>query len=336
MNVVAMQAVLSGAAKAAAPHASAGAKWAAVGCGLGVLVVLWVLVAFMSGHRSLRELVNGFDGFGSTSKFQWALWLVVVIFGYSALWVLRALQGDFSALSDIPVNILTVLGFSTGTAAAAKGITASYVQAGKVTKTGAPTQAATAANTGGIFQDDNGGPELAKIQMVGFTLIAIGIFLASVFHQIATDNITASLPNIDSSLLVLMGISQGGYLGKKLVTFGTPSLSPPDPLTGPPSTPVKLAGTNLGSQPGSQLLLDGSPIPATKWSDAAVEFAVPAADPATGADWTALPKAVPVVVSVMGQQSNPVRFTVTAPVKGKALADGADGAGKPAEAPVVG
>jgi hypothetical protein len=99
--------------------------------------------------------------------------------------------GRFSALSDIPVNIPTVLGFSTGTAVAAKGITASYVQAGKVTKTGAP--------------------------------------------------------------------------------------------------------------------------------DATVEFAVPAADPATCAEWTALPKAVPVVVSVMGQQSNPVRFTVTGPSKARPL-----------------
>ena len=32
-------------------------------------------------------------------------------------------------------------------------------------------------NTGGIFQDDGGSPELAKIQMIGFTIIAIGIFL---------------------------------------------------------------------------------------------------------------------------------------------------------------
>ena len=188
MNAVAMQAFVSGAAKTVPPHTSAGTKWAAVGCGLGVLVVLYLLYAFTSGHRNPRELVTGFDGFGSTSKFQWFLWLVVVIFGYCALWVLRALQGDFSALSDIPVNILTVLGFSTGTAAAAKGITASYVQTGKVTKTGAPQIGATAANTGGIFQDDTGGPELAKIQMIGFTLIAVGIFLANVFHQIATDN----------------------------------------------------------------------------------------------------------------------------------------------------
>ena len=40
MNVVAMQAGISGAAKAVAPHTSAGAKWGAVGCGLGVLLLL--------------------------------------------------------------------------------------------------------------------------------------------------------------------------------------------------------------------------------------------------------------------------------------------------------
>jgi hypothetical protein len=96
---------------------------------------------------------------------------------------------------------------------------------------------ATGANTGGIFQDDSGAPELAKIQMMGFTIIAIGVFLATVGHQVATDDISAGLPNIDSSLLVLMGISQGGYLGKKLVTFGTPALYTQIRLTPPPAIP---------------------------------------------------------------------------------------------------
>jgi hypothetical protein len=32
-----------------------------------------------------------------------------------------------------------------------------------------------------------------------------------------------------------MGISQGGYLGKKLVTFGTPTLFAPSPLSGAPA-----------------------------------------------------------------------------------------------------
>ena len=52
---------------------------------------------------------------------------------------------------------------------------------------------------------------LAWSQMIGFTILAIGIFLATVFHQIGTGDITDGLPNIDSSLMVLMGISQGGY-----------------------------------------------------------------------------------------------------------------------------
>ena len=236
MNVVAMQAILSGAAKAATPHASTGAKWGAILSGLGLLVVLYLLIAAISGHWNPKELFQGFDGFASTSKLQWFAWLVVILFGYSALWVLRAEQSDLSSLSNIPVNILTVLGFSTVTAAAAKGITTGYVQTGRVAKTGPPPAVGvTRANTGGIFQDDGGTPELAKIQMIGFTIIAIGIFLATVIHQIVTNDIAAGLPDIDASLMVLMGISNGGYLGKKLVTFGTPGATgqvvPPSQVT---------------------------------------------------------------------------------------------------------
>jgi hypothetical protein len=295
-----------------APAVSAGSKAGAILIGVAFLVVLYVVTAFITGHWRLKEVFNGFDGFGSTSKLQWFLWLIAILFGYVATWVLRAEQGDYAALSDIPVNLLTVLGFSTGTAAAAKGITAGYVQTGKVAKTGVPANP-TAATTGGVFQDDSGGPELAKIQMIAFTIIAIGVFLAAVFHQIAIGDIKDGLPNIDSSLLVLMGISQGGYLGKKLVTFGTPALFAPNPLSGPPGTPVTLTGSGLGAQQGSsQLLLNGAPIAVTPpWSDTSIQFTVPADDPATGVAWASLPKAVPLVVSMTGQLSNSATFKVT-------------------------
>ena len=309
MNVVAMQVAISGAAKAVVPHTSAGARWGAVASGLGVLLLLYIVTAVMSQHWSPRELVNGFDGFGSTSKLQWFLWLVVIIFAYTALWILRAEQSDLSALSKIPVNVLTVLGFSTGTAAVAKGITSGYVQTAKVTKPGPPQVGATAANTGGIFQDDSGAPELAKIQMMAFTIIAIGIFLATVIHQIVTDDISAGVPDIDSSLLVLMGISQGGYLGKKLVTFGTPTLYTPDPARAAPGTPVTLPGANLGT--AGQLTMNGTPIPTTSWSAASIGFSVPTVNPVGDAAWTAPVPVVQLVASVMGQSSNPVNFTVT-------------------------
>lgn len=307
---------MSGAVVAAgsnkAPSVSDASKAGAILIGVAVVAILYVVTALITHHWRLKDLLNGFDGLGSTSKLQWFLWIIVILFGYTAIWVLRAEQGSYSALSDIPVNLLTVLGFSTGTAAAAKGITAGYVQTGKISKTGGQANP-NAATTGGIFQDDSGGPELAKIQMIGFTIIAIGIFLATVIHQIVAGDIKDSLPNIDSSLLVLMGISQGGYLGKKLVTFGTPVLYAPDPLSGPAGTTVTLDGGNLGAQKGnSQLMLNGAPIPITDWSDATIHFTVPADDPATGVPWVNPPKVAPLMASMTGQLSNTVTFKVTA------------------------
>lgn len=318
-----MQAVTLTTAKATA--VSAGWKWIAVLIGLGVLVLLYLLTVITAKIWNPWKLVEGADGSPSTSKLQWFLWLVVIIFAYTVLWVLRAEQGNYSAISEVPVNLLTVLGFSTGTAAAAKGITSGYVQTGRVAKTTTAQKAAVqaaagqgaaqqaAASKGGILKDDNGTPELAKIQMMGFTLVAIGIFLATVIHQIVSNPVITSLPNLDSSLLVLMGISQGGYLGKKLVTVGAPVLYMPKPASARPNTPVTLPGANLGSSPGSQLTLNGLPIDGTWPSAAEIDFTVPENDPATGAPWDHLPKTVQLAVSAMGQMSNSVPFTVTAP-----------------------
>ena len=147
--------------------------------------------------------MEGADGWASTSKLQWLLWIVVILFAYTALWVLRAKQGHCSAISQVPVNVLTVLGFSTGTAAAAKGITSAYVQSNRVSK---PTGAATPAGPKpGILKDYSGVPELAKIQVMGFTFVALGIYLATVIHQIVSNPVITTLPNIDTPLLVLMG-----------------------------------------------------------------------------------------------------------------------------------
>jgi hypothetical protein len=303
---------------------SAGLKWGAVLSGVGLLVLLALATMLFSakGYRNPWKLVEGADGAASTSKFQWFLWLIVIFFGYTAIWVLRAEQGNFSALGEIPANLLTVLGFSTGTAAAAKGITSGYVQSGRVSKTtpaqataaqaaGGPAAGGQAASAkGGILSDDSGVPELAKIQMVGFTFIAVGVFFITVLHQILTNDVAAGLPNIDSSLMVLMGISNGGYLGKKLVTFGTPTLYPPSPAHGPATTTeVTLSGTNLGSASGSQLLLNGEAIEAT-WSGNSITFTVPAANPAGNAAWTTQNNVVQLSVSTMGQTSNSVSFTV--------------------------
>ena len=203
---------------AAAAHISPGWKTVAVLIGFALLGLLWAWIGLTNTKIGWKvwQLVGGEDGPSSTSKFQWAIWLVVILFAYTVLWVLRAKAGDYSAITTVPRNLLTVLGLSTVTAVAAKGITVGYLQSGRITKA-----SRTQGGQGGILKDDSGYPELAKIQMIGFTFIAVGIFLATLIHQIHTNSLHAGLPNIDSSLLVLMGLSQGGYLGKKLVSVGT-------------------------------------------------------------------------------------------------------------------
>jgi len=278
-------------------------KWLAVVIGLAVLVVIALIVAIPARGR-LWQLVEGADGRASTSKFQWLLWLAVIVFSYVVLWVLRAKQGDYSAISNIPVNLLTVLGFSTGTAAIAKGITAGYVQLGRI----AHPPAVSGAKGGGLIQDDNGVPDLGKVQLMAFTLISVGIFLATLIHQVVSNPVITTMPNIDSSLLVLMGISEGGYLGNKLVTGNAPVLYLPIPPAAGPGTSVTVAGANLGSPAvgsappaGAQLLLDGAPVMTTDWSPTQISFTVPADQKASMVDLSAI---------VMGQTSNSVPLDI--------------------------
>jgi hypothetical protein len=126
-----------------------------------------------------------------------------------------------------------------------------------------------------------------------------------------------SLPNIDAALLVLMGISQGGYVGKKLVTTNSTTLYGVSPSAGEPGDPVGLNGSMFGSsQDGSQLTLDGGVVgesDITSWSDKAIGFKVPARDIARDKDW-GVAQDVSVRVIVNGQPTNPQTFTVNPPV----------------------
>jgi hypothetical protein len=193
---------------AVAAQVSPGWKWLAVVFGLVTLDAVWLVVGVTTRMWNPLGLIEGANGKPSSSKFQWFVWLIVIVFAYVVLWVIRAKQGKFGASSEVPVNLLTVLGFSTVTVSAAKGIRVGYAG-------GAPP--VTEDQKSGLLKDDAGYPELAKIQMVAFTFIAVGIFVVTLIHQIAHDPVQTTLPDIDSSLLVLMGLSQGGYLGKKLV-----------------------------------------------------------------------------------------------------------------------
>lgn len=280
--------------------------------GFIVLLVFWLLYRILTGKWNPWKLVEGADGRPSTSKFQWFLWTVVVIFSYTTIFVARARTGDFEIISNIPQNLLVAMGLSVTTMAAAKGITVSQLTIGRVTKTKVN---APSARLGFLVLDDDGFPDLSKIQMVAWTLIAIGVYFIRLQHEIHTASF--QLPEIDSALMVLMGLGQGAYLGKKLTTTKpkiVPKLTGLSPGSGKPQTEVMISGDLFGEkQNGSLLLIDDKPLPPEPlldWHNTMIKFIIPAKQ-SDGSDW--LPgQRITIGVIVDGQEStNRLPFTIT-------------------------
>lgn len=285
----------------------------AVWIGIAALVATWLVSAIITGHWNPWHLVIGADKRPSTSKLQFLLWTAAVIFAYTSLYAIRANAPSFSATNDLPRNVLLAMGISVATMAGAKGITVSYVTSGKIAKPDTPT---TAGSVAPVLQDDDGFPDLTKIQMLVWTLIAIAIFLVNTLSWLKSpgahlQNNQFALPDIDAALMVLMGLSHGAYLGKKVVTVDTPRVTGVSAVTSATGATVTLVGTDLGPQQGGSVVtIDGVQInpviAAADWSDTRITFKLP--DPLPNGKAVPKPDGATIIVQVGvivgGQSSN--------------------------------
>jgi hypothetical protein len=282
---------------------------------LGALFVLWLLFAIITQNWGPMKVFEGQDGQPSSSKLQFWLWTLVALFSYVAIYAARILDAHSAeAIDKIPSNLMIAMGMSIATATGAKTITSSYVQSGKVAKPQAtstgqggagnaqqpqPNGQAGAKTSGkassisALFTDDDGSPDLSKIQMLAWTAISIGIYLISVGYEVGSKDpakLANGLPDIDAALMVLMGLGQGAYLGKKLVTTSTPRLTGLSPSTGPAGTRVTMSGLSFGaSMNGSQVTYDGRPIDSSlvsNWQDTSFQVTIPDTNP-DGNQWPA-------------------------------------------------
>jgi len=189
--------------------------------GLLAIGSVYVIGGVLGGAWNPLKLVEGADGRPSTSKFQWLFWTVIVLYSYVVLYVTRARFGYDDAMAEIPTNVLYAMGFSAMTLTAAKGITVGYVNSQRLTKTAARSPAD--ATISHLLTDDEGFPDLTKIQMMAWTVITGVIYLSRViqltYANIHRDADLLQMPDIDKSLMLLMGLGQGTYLGKKVTSM---------------------------------------------------------------------------------------------------------------------
>ena len=121
-----------------------------------------------------------------------------------------------------------------------------------------------------------------------------------------------SLPDIDKTLMALMGFGQAGYLGKKLIPASSPKITGIIPGSGNITEQISLIGVMFGNSGiGNVVTVDNKPISASiiNWKDSQINFTLPGTQP-NGAAWN-LGQVITVGVIVNGQPAaNSMPFTI--------------------------
>ena len=182
---------------------------------LHVLVISVARKSSAAGNYGAGALFIGDDGRASTSKLQALLWTYAVLWALISLLAGLGVDAFSDALGgDLREEYLLLLGGPYAAAIAAKGIRTS--RGDKTPKSKAAPQAAKKRKSTlterlvEVVADDAGGVDLGDFQYFAFTILSITYFAWAFI-----DAPTEGLPAIPGTLLVLVGISQATYVGKK-------------------------------------------------------------------------------------------------------------------------
>jgi hypothetical protein len=181
------------------------------------LAGFFLLATLLTWGKPLH-LVVGLDGRYSNSQLQLAVWFWVVMATYLAVVYFRVAQDgwEFFGFVSIPQNLLLLSGMSVLTFGGARAVTTQKVNAAAAA--GQNPKPEGEANLWKDFvKNDKDQFDLGDCQMLVVTLLAVGMYLALVFHFLGTIEARAGvdLPNVDSTILASFGLGQGAYLAKK-------------------------------------------------------------------------------------------------------------------------
>jgi hypothetical protein len=155
----------------------------------------------------------------SLALFQFMLWTFIISFSYLGIYLTRILNGQ-SGIASLDGNILILLGLSVSAPIINKVISnVKYASIG----------CGETIPRYSTMLEENGKISLTRFQFFLWTWVSIVIFFGILVYDIVTlslDNIgNYKMPSINETLIVLMGLSQAGYLGAKSVTKINPTVS---------------------------------------------------------------------------------------------------------------
>jgi hypothetical protein len=190
---------------------------------------------------------------------------------------MRFLGGELNLPEAIPENLLALMGISAGVTAVATGVSKS--------KYGEETKKLTEEEYKEFIREkklgtmllENDAPSLTRFQMFSWTILSIFLYLSKFFatisiFTISDPNVTV-LPDIEFTLLVLMGVSQGAYVGGKWVSPSKPKIF--NAAYYESEQKIIVNGINFGENKRI-VKLNGTPIPEDKikWSNEVITFTI--------------------------------------------------------------
>jgi energy-coupling factor transporter transmembrane protein EcfT len=189
-----------------------------VGFLIGLLLAILMMAYLAKTTTLLRDRVPGLPAAQapySLSRFQLAFWSLLVIAAYLFIWLIT------QELDTITGSVLALLGIGSATALGATIIDQGKpdnppasappvveVPPGTVPSATPAVPVASRGFLNDVLSDDQG-ISIYRFQLFAWTLVLGVIFCASVYNGLA-------MPQFSTTLLGLMGISSGTYLGFKV------------------------------------------------------------------------------------------------------------------------
>ena len=162
------------------------------------------------------DIIREGDYYPSLARFQFLLWTFVIAFTLLSSFIILIENNLIDRELDLPINTLILMGISTGVP-----IVSNIISAQNYTKTlpGIPKKKDVPKFSTMLLEHDK--PTLGRYQMLLWTFLSISIYLFQFSHTMDQELVISTeltiIPDVKDSLVILMGLSQAGYLGFKSV-----------------------------------------------------------------------------------------------------------------------
>jgi len=284
------------------------------------LLILYFCVQVVTKEWSYWDMIRDERWRPSLALFQFFLWTIIISFSYLFIEFLRLRAGVVTFPGTPPLNLLILMGISVAVPIASNKISPIILLNEKP-----EPRPETLPRMKTIFLE-NGKLTLSRLQMFLWTGIAAVVYIFLLVNTTlasAKDVSALALPDIDVTLVVLMGLSQGAYLGGKLVLqhsgsntagadgsadFSSVAITEIQPNNGKAGQEISIFGKGFGTTK-DVVWFNNEKISAgaiTNWTDARIDMTIPASPP-TG---TFSQGRYEVKVASGGNLSSPVLFIV--------------------------